>query len=131
MKIKSDLLKTAAIRCKNQAENDAAILVMSMLSGEPVSDCLLPGGSSYEFSDGFPLACIADEGKPAFWREGGKSNVYDFSNIHIFLTDIQEAEIIVRLNDKHTAVVSKNGIQVGCQTFPLEVVMNWLKQLRS
>lgn len=30
--------------------------------------------------------------------------------------------ITVVLNSEHTAVVSKSGIKVGCQTFPLDIV---------
>lgn len=30
--------------------------------------------------------------------------------------------ISVKLNDRHTAVVSSEGIKVGCQTFPLGVI---------
>jgi hypothetical protein len=34
---------------------------------------------------------------------------------------ITGGEISVKLNDTYTAVVSKDGITVGCQTFPLDV----------
>jgi hypothetical protein len=132
MKIKSDLLKNVAIRCKNQAENDAAIRVMSMLIDKPIDEGLLPSGNSYTFDRKFPLAAVSEDlEEPTFLRSGYRKHVYPFSEIHKLLIDVQESEIEVKLNNKYTALVSKKGIQVGCQLFPLSIVSDLAEAVKN
>jgi hypothetical protein len=47
--------------------------------------------------------------------------VFDFCDIDKAIEAIKDTPIIVKLNDEYDAEVSKAGIKVGCQNFPLEV----------
>lgn len=64
---------------------------------------------------------IADESNKSM--SGNHSSRMDYKTITFdeFLALEEPLIIKVKLNDGHTALVSKDGIKVGCQTFPLSI----------
>lgn len=43
-------------------------------------------------------------------------------NLPVSMVKEAPSELSVKLNDSHTAVISKDGVKVGCQTFPIEKI---------
>jgi hypothetical protein len=64
--------------------------------------------------------------------ENGHKRLETFGEL---INEIQKQEalvvITVKLNDEYSAEVSKTGVKVGCQTFPLEVIDELAKVKKS
>lgn len=59
--------------------------------------------------------------------------VFVFGGISVPVTTIKSIvkDISVKLNDSYTAVITEKGIKVGCQTFPLSIVEELAKAIKT
>lgn len=114
-------------------EQITAMLLLSALTKCPVakfSDG--PRKGEYVFpkdekeADEWPYV-ILDRLHGRFRVTASKNNEYlsvvYFKDILAWLTRlVMDKQVSVKLNDTYTAEVSTDGIKVGCQTFPIEIV---------
>lgn len=70
------------------------------------------------------------EGTAAFWGfeddfNDDRNRYYEINEIDLFIKDLKallENQQTIKLNNEYEAIVSKSGIQVGCQNFDLDVI---------
>lgn len=64
---------------------------------------------------------------------GNKSEWPEYTTITFdkFLSLKKELEIEIKLNDEYTAIISKDNVKVGCQTFPLSVIQELYNALKK
>lgn len=64
-----------------------------------------------------------DGSRLSHWRENpDRSEEVSVQTFVELMRKVARKEESVKLNDKHTAIVTKDGVKVGCQDFPLSVI---------
>jgi hypothetical protein len=77
------------------------------------------------FERSYPNVAITDKNQISLFGPGYDSTV-KLTDLNLFLAEaikrFKKLDISVELNDTYTAIVSSEGVRVGCVTFPLEVI---------
>jgi len=115
-------LKKVAIKVNNQVEKLAALTILSNLTGIPIGPKALTetmegnGVSAYPYVI-FDVNVISGRRTLEDRKEFSLAEV---SNLKDYLKNGDSVEVV--LNDSYTAIVSKDTVKVGCQTFPITVL---------
>jgi hypothetical protein len=70
----------------------------------------------YFFKEGTENTILVQNGKMS-WQDQHASTGTGFSTLRQFVASITPEQKKIKLNDSYTAIVSKEGTTVGCQTF--------------
>lgn len=110
------------IKIHNDAHRDAVQRRLLDMGGEwPV------GGKQFQTNADGDLCVILDGGHWSIRHSADKS--YGNPKI-VTLDDLYEMESFgpksakVKLNENHAAIVTKDSIKVGCQTFPVSIIQD-------
>lgn len=108
------------------AEKRAACELLSKLTGLPIYP-----GTNFDYIDGYSYYGVSSSNDCIC----GIRNVLtaiNFADIPKMLLEIYtDPSVQVVLNDAYTASVSKQGITVECQTFPLSVVTSLAEAVKK
>lgn len=112
---------TYQIETSNPVEKKVTLAALMAMGFDKGSKCSLD--ELIEFLVGFDTIVIYTENKTL----SGNYTPHEYCGPSTTLTEfIKEfttyISVEVILNDKYTAIVSKDGIRVACQTFPLNIV---------
>lgn len=79
-----------------------------------------------EYAKNYPWVVIRKDEKYVGGNYGPdkRYKTLDFNELFNLFAEIK---VEVKLNDNHSAIVNKNGIVVGCQTFPLSIIDELVK----
>lgn len=117
------------IATTNKTEKRATIAALLAIGYRNNND------KSLEYSEGvlkdYPVIVVYTDNKTL----GGNAAIRDSGRMVITLSDFLKlhAEVVVEveLNKEYTAQVSKDGIKVGCNSFPLSVIDKLVEALNK
>lgn len=70
--------------------------------------------------DGCSLSINRDSKQFFYSRSSPNSDYQKYVDIEEFMN--LATNFLIKLNDKYSALVTKDGVKVGCQIFPLEII---------
>lgn len=116
-------MKTFVIICKNITERSIAMHSCSRILNAPIDQSTLEDEWSESDFKKWPSIRVGNAFISAYdSNQGCEGNeIVKFAKLADFLSSFKK-QIEIKLNDEYTAVVNKNFVQVGCQTFPLEKI---------
>jgi hypothetical protein len=114
-------------RAENAQEFLACVLFMMAKGLKFSPDTTAPGLSAQEYSNssrvrGFPIVGYNEDYNCIdAWDKSSQPTTPTLSAFIAAIADYRQP-VFVQLNEKHKAKVSKDSIEVGCQTFPHSIV---------
>jgi len=117
--MKKEELKRVNIYIGNQAEKLTAIHTLSALTGLPVSESLVRSALRGDNITQYPYVAVDAQKTINAFSKPISSNVVGFCDI---ATLFPVKEVTVKLNDEYSAIVSPDGIKVGCQKFSIDTL---------
>lgn len=125
-------MKPFVVICKNITERSIAMHSCSRILNIKISEETITDEWSERDFERYPSIRVGNALISAYDSNQGcaGNGIVKFTELADFLSSLKK-QIEIKLNDEYTAVVSKNFVQVGCQTFSWEKIEEVYKAIQK